>query len=73
MKKTGTTKPRRRDAARHPEPGDIVRAREIAGLTQAAAAALLHTAGRVWRHWENGDRRMHPAFWELFEIKIGRR
>ena len=21
--------------------------------------------------WEAGNRRMHPAFWELFRIKIG--
>lgn len=30
---------------------------------------MLHTTVRVWQQWEAGDRRMHPAFWELFMIK----
>ena len=25
---------------------------------------------RGWQQWEAGDRRMHPAFWELFRIKV---
>jgi len=52
-----------------PKPSEIARARAAAGLTQAAAAELVHTTGRVWRQWEAGDRRMHPAFWELFRAK----
>lgn len=53
----------------NPLPATIRRARELSGLTQSAAAALLHTTWRVWAAWESGDRRMHPAFFELFLIK----
>ena len=44
-------------------------AREAAGLSQTAAAALIHCTLRGWQEWEAGNRRMHPAFWELFRIK----
>ena len=55
-------------------PEQVRAAREAAGITQAAAAALVHTSIRSWQQWEApvGDRnhrRMHPAFWELFSIK----
>lgn len=45
-------------------------AREI-GITAAQdlCAEQVHTTRRVWQQWESGDRRMHPAFWELFRIK----
>lgn len=56
--------------ASNPAPEEVRAAREAAGLTQTAAAGLLHTTCRVWQQWEIGDRRMHPAFWELFRIKI---
>ena len=48
---------------------DIKAAREAAGLTQTAAATLVHSTCRSWQQWEAGDRRMHPAMWELFRIK----
>lgn len=53
----------------HPAPAEVRAAREAAGLTQAAAAALLHTSTRAYQQWEAGERRMHPAFWELFQRK----
>lgn len=54
----------------NPSPEDIKAAREaIAGLTQTAAADLVHSTCRAWQQWEAGDRRMHPAMWELFKIK----
>ena len=53
----------------NPPPAEIRQAREAAGLSQAAAAALVHTTCRVWQQWEAGDRKMHAAFWELFTIK----
>lgn len=56
-----------------PTPTEIRAAREAAGLTQTQAAALLHSAMRAWQRWEAGDRAMHPAFWELFEIKSKRK
>ena len=52
-----------------PSPAEIRQARELAGLSQAQAAALVHAGLRSWQHWEAGDRVMHPAFWELFQIK----
>jgi DNA-binding transcriptional regulator YiaG len=55
--------------SRNPTPAEIVAARLAAGLSQTAAAALLHTTCRTWQQWEAGDRRMHPAFWELFLLK----
>ena len=56
-----------------PTPADIRTAREAVGLTQTDAAMLVHTTCRVWQQWEAGDRRMHPAFFELFIRKIYRR
>lgn len=55
--------------SRNPVPTEILAARTAAGLTQTAAAELVHSTCRVWQQWEAGDRRMHPAFWELFRIK----
>lgn len=50
-------------------PIEIKQARMDAGLTQQQAANLLHTSLRTWQQWEYGERRMHPAFIELFLIK----
>ena len=58
-----------RRPSRNPDPSDIKAARVAAGLTATEAATLLHTSYRAWKQWEDGDRRMHPAFWELFLIK----
>lgn len=55
-----------------PDPAEIRAEREAASLTQTAAGALVHTTCRTWQQWEAGDRRMHPAFWELFRIKTKR-
>lgn len=52
-----------------PKPQRIRAARKRAGLTQTEAAALLHTGLRTWQQWEGDEAEMHPAFWELFEIK----
>jgi len=52
-----------------PTPSAIVTARKEAGLTQTAAAALVHKSLRAWQQWEAGDRAMCPAVWELFQIK----
>ena len=53
-----------------PTPEEIRQARELAGLSQTQAAETVHAGLRSWQHWEAGDRVMHPAFWELFQIKI---
>lgn len=57
--------------ARNPTPEEVRAAREEAGLSQTAAAAIIHCTLRGWQEWEAGNRRMHPAFWELFRLKIG--
>ena len=58
-----------------PSPADIRAARLAAGLTQTDAAALVHTSLRSWQQWEadpsiSHHRRMHPAIWELFRLKV---
>lgn len=52
-----------------PTKEEIRVAREAAGITQAQAGALVHANLRSWQKWEAGERAMHPAFWELFQIK----
>jgi len=53
----------------NPTPAEIRQARESAGLTQTQAAAMIHCGLRAWQKWEGGERKMHPAMWELFQIK----
>jgi len=53
-----------------PMPREVRAAREAAGLSQTAAAELVHSKLRTWQQWEAGDRRMHPGLWELFRIKM---
>lgn len=58
----------------HPTPAEIRAAREAAGLSQDAAAALLYKARGTWAQWEAREgspnhRAMDPAFWELFQLK----
>ena len=50
---------------------EAIRAVKGIGITAAQdwCAEQVHTTRRVWQQWESGDRRMHPAFWELFRIK----
>jgi DNA-binding transcriptional regulator YiaG len=60
---------RRSNPAANPTPAEIRAARESAGLTQTEAAELIYCNLRTWQQWEHNDRRMHPAFWELFRIK----
>ena len=54
----------------NPAPVEIKAARKKAGLSQTAAAELVHSGLRTWQQWEAGDRRMHPGLWELFRLKI---
>lgn len=53
-----------------PLPADILQARKESGLTQEQASALIYTPRRTWQDWERGVAAMHPAFWELWQIKI---
>lgn len=60
-------------SSRNPTPDEVRAAREAAALTQTEAGDMVHTTCRTWQQWEAGDRRMHPAFWELFRLKIATR
>lgn len=58
-----------------PSSKQIKQTREQSGLTQTQAAALIYKGLRTWQGWETqegspGHRKMDPAFWELFKIKI---
>jgi putative transcriptional regulator len=64
---------RTKSPAANPRPDEIRAARETAGLTQTDAAASIHCQLRTWQDWEAGKRRMHPAFWELWQRKPARR
>lgn len=57
-----------------PAPEEIRAAREAAGLSQTAAAALIWKPLKTWQNWEApvdspSHRKMDPAFFELFQIK----
>lgn len=59
----------------NPTPADVRRAREQAGLTLEKAGELVHVKWKIWQRWETEEgseehRRMHPATWELFLVKI---
>lgn len=56
---------------RPPTPDQIRAARDAAGLTQTAAALLVHSTLRTWQDWERGIARMSGAHWELFLLKTG--
>lgn len=60
----------RKDAASNPSPAAIKEAREKAGMTQTEAAAVIYCSLRAWQEWEAGTRRMHPAMWELWRLKV---
>lgn len=53
----------------NPAPHEIKEARLAADLTQATAARLVYSSLNAWSQWERGERKMHPAIWELFLIK----
>lgn len=55
--------------ARNPAAEEVRAAREAVGLSQTAAAELIHSTLRTWQDWEAGKARMHPGLWELFRIK----
>jgi len=53
----------------NPTPEQVRAARTAAGLSTAAASALVHRTQRNWQQWEAGTRSMDAALWELFTIK----
>jgi DNA-binding transcriptional regulator YiaG len=63
------TRSRADSSARNPTPEEVRAAREVAGLSQSAAAARVYSTRRTWQDWEAGIARMHPGLFELFLIK----
>jgi DNA-binding transcriptional regulator YiaG len=53
-----------------PSPAELRAARKAAGLTQTAAAGLIYCRLRTWQEWEAGTTPMHPALWELWQLKV---
>jgi DNA-binding transcriptional regulator YiaG len=53
-----------------PKPEEIKTARIASGLTQTACAALIGKTCRAWQYYEVGARKMDPALWELWKIKL---
>jgi DNA (cytosine-5)-methyltransferase 1 len=58
--------------SRNPSTEEIRAARDALGLTQQEAAKVVHSSLNAWQQWEQGVRRMHPAFWNLFQLKTKR-
>ena len=56
----------------NPSPAEIRAARKAAGLTQAAAAALVGVNDRGWRRYEAGDVKMPVFKYGIFLERIGK-
>lgn len=56
--------------ASNPPPEEIKAARAAAKLTQAEAATLVYSTLSAWQRWEQGERRMHPGLWRLFNLLV---
>mgnify|MGYP003464143784 FL=1 len=52
----------------NPTPDEIYAARTARGMSQASAAAIVHSSARAWNDWETGARRMHVGLWVLFKM-----
>ncbi|HET8689605.1 MAG TPA: hypothetical protein VFM18_23590 [Methanosarcina sp.] len=51
-----------------PSPEEI---RSLRGdRTQSYMSSLIYTTDRIWRSYELGEARMHPAMWELICLKL---
>jgi hypothetical protein len=58
------------DYMNSPTPEEVKAARIAAGLTQKEAGELVASHGwKTWQRYEYGNRKMHPATWELFLLK----
>ena len=62
---------RAKNPASNPKPEEIKAARQKSGLSARQAAERIFCTERAWHLWEAGERRMPPAFFELFLIKTG--
>ena len=57
---------------KNPTPLVIKEKRLAHNLSQSEASQLVHRSLRNWQQWEQGDRKMDLALWELFNIKVNR-
>ncbi len=55
---------------RSPSGEEIALLRRMVGLTQEASATLVCYSRRGWQLCETGERRMHPAAWMLYRIRV---
>lgn len=55
-----------------PAPLAIRRARLLAGLSQAQAAALIYKTARMWINYEQGRSPMDYLIWEIFQTRAAR-
>ena len=69
--KKNLIQPAKRPTQPSPNPTEIRENRRSKGLTQAQAASIIHVALITWQNYEQGNRKIHPAFWELFTLKTG--
>lgn len=53
-----------------PTPELVKHVRQLSGLSQSAAAELIHCTRSGWAKWEGGEREMSLAHWELFLRKV---
>lgn len=53
-----------------PSPKTIRTLRKRAKLSRTDAAAIIYKSEKTWTNWEQGEREMDPAFWELFNLKL---
>lgn len=65
-----TTHPHRKRKGRSPKPLEIESFRKKNNLSQERIAAFIFCSGNSWSQWESGDRSMHPAFWDLVQIRV---
>lgn len=63
----------RNNVAAVPTPAQVRQARLAADLTAGAAGALIHERATRWAKFESGEAHMHPAAWELFNLKLAQR
>lgn len=61
----------RNSPSRNPSSDEVKEARAKAGMSQETAAKVVHYSEIAWRKCEAGQRRMHPATFELFRLKTG--
>ena len=64
---------RSKSSVTQPTPAEVKASRESAGLTQRESAAVVYVTLSAWQRWEQGERPMHCAFWELWRLKTQRR